>query len=223
MKAFYERKGIWKCRLQNVRHFVQASALSYEYLPLFAFPLGFPRWPVHSARDLGTQHIWVGNGNHDDDTTSLLRTWHASVWHVAPAYRSRGHWYVGISPCWNNKISVDRRRAFLRKNISKGIFFNKKFRIWFLIGWQHSCEPTKILFLKILVNQQLYQHGMFPVRWAQERLGYYIYGKHMMTSSNGNILRVTGHLCGEFTGPRWIPRTKASGVELWCFLWSASE
>ena len=31
-----------------------------------------------------------------------------------------------------------------------------------------------------------------------------------MTSSNGNIFRVTGHLCGEFTGPRWIPRTKAS-------------
>ena len=23
---------------------------------------------------------------------------------------------------------------------------------------------------------------------------------HMMTSSNGNIFRVTGHLCGEFTG-----------------------
>ena len=32
----------------------------------------------------------------------------------------------------------------------------------------------------------------------------------MMTSSNGNIFRVTDHLCGEFTGPRWIPRTKAS-------------
>ena len=27
----------------------------------------------------------------------------------------------------------------------------------------------------------------------------------MMTSSNGNIFRVTGHLCGEFTGRRWIP------------------
>ena len=40
----------------------------------------------------------------------------------------------------------------------------------------------------------------------------------MMTSSNGNIFRVTGHLCGEFTGPRWIPRTKASDAELWCFL-----
>ena len=39
----------------------------------------------------------------------------------------------------------------------------------------------------------------------------------MMTSSNGNILRATGHLCGEFTGGRWIPRTKASDAELWCF------
>ena len=43
----------------------------------------------------------------------------------------------------------------------------------------------------------------------------------MMTSSNGNIFRVTGPLCGKFTGNRWIPRTKASGAELWCFLWSA--
>ena len=29
---------------------------------------------------------------------------------------------------------------------------------------------------------------------------------NMMTSSNGNIFRVTGHLCREFTGPRWITR-----------------
>ena len=53
------------------------------------------------------------------------------------------------------------------------------------------------------------------------------YGSHpcldgfMMTSSNANIFSVTGPLCGEFTGPRWIPRTKASDAELWCFLWSA--
>ena len=39
----------------------------------------------------------------------------------------------------------------------------------------------------------------------------------MMTSSNRSIFRVTGHLCGEFTGPRWIPRTKASDAELWWF------
>ena len=46
---------------------------------------------------------------------------------------------------------------------------------------------------------------------------------NMMTSSNGNIFRVTGHLCGEFTGPQWFPRTKASDAEVWFFLWSASE
>ena len=39
----------------------------------------------------------------------------------------------------------------------------------------------------------------------------------MMTSSNGNVFRVTCHLCGEFTGGRWIPKTKASDGELWCF------
>ena len=42
-----------------------------------------------------------------------------------------------------------------------------------------------------------------------------------MTSSNGNVFRVTGPLCGEFTGHRWIPLSKASDAELWCSLWSA--
>ena len=45
----------------------------------------------------------------------------------------------------------------------------------------------------------------------------------MMTSSNWIIFRVTGPLCGEFTGPRWIPLTKAGDTELWCFLWSVPE
>ena len=35
---------------------------------------------------------------------------------------------------------------------------------------------------------------------------------------NGNTIRVTGPLCWEFTSHRWIPLTKASGAELWCFL-----
>ena len=46
---------------------------------------------------------------------------------------------------------------------------------------------------------------------------------NMMTSSNGSIFRLTGHLCGEFTGPRRIPRTKASDEELWCFVRYAPE
>ena len=38
-------------------------------------------------------------------------------------------------------------------------------------------------------------------------MGHYF---RVMTSSNGNIFRVTCPLCGEFTGHRWIPLTKAS-------------
>ena len=45
----------------------------------------------------------------------------------------------------------------------------------------------------------------------------------IMTSSNWSIFRVTGLLCGEFTGNRWIPHTKTGDAELWCFLWSAPE
>ena len=45
----------------------------------------------------------------------------------------------------------------------------------------------------------------------------------MITSSKGNVFRITGPLCGKFTGHRWIPLTKASDAELWNFLWSAPE
>ena len=45
----------------------------------------------------------------------------------------------------------------------------------------------------------------------------------MMTSSNGNILSVTGPLWGESIGHWWIPLTKANDAELWRFLWSAPE
>ena len=37
--------------------------------------------------------------------------------------------------------------------------------------------------------------------WMREhRIGYHLTAEHMMTSSNGNIFRVTDPLCGEFTG-----------------------
>ena len=51
-----------------------------------------------------------------------------------------------------------------------------------------------------------------------------IYPVFMMTSSNGNMFRVTGFCegeftgdCGEFTGHRWILLTQTSDAELWCF------
>ena len=51
--------------------------------------------------------------------------------------------------------------------------------------------------------------------WAPERCDSHV------APLNGNVFRVIGPLCGDFTGDRWITHTKASDAELWCFLWSA--
>ena len=56
------------------------------------------------------------------------------------------------------------------------------------------------------------------------RLGYHQAVRNaIMTSSNGNIFRVTGPFGGESTCHRWIPLTKASDGEFWCLLWSVPE
>ena len=47
--------------------------------------------------------------------------------------------------------------------------------------------------------------------------------QYMMTSSNGNIICVTGHLCEEFTGHEWIPRTKVNDKEFWWVFLSVPE
>ena len=56
---------------------------------------------------------------------------------------------------------------------------------------------------------------MSPKKYSNiYRVEYWIYVKQgrdfgipaiMMTSSNGNIIRVTGHFCGQFTGPGEFP------------------
>ena len=74
----------------------------------------------------------------------------------------------------------------------------------------HICTSTKRFWSK---------RQSFWIIWSQDLTLY----PQMMPSSNGNIFCVTGHLRGEFTGHRWIPRTKASDADLWCFLWSTSE
>ena len=128
-----------------------------------------------------------------------------------------------------NKLSWKDHVSFLCRNIARGIGVIIKARKVLRIEslkrlyssfiypyvtycnqvWRSMCI-TNIELLLICCSSQV----------SFRAIVYYI---DMMTSSNGNIFRVTGHLCGEFTGPRWIPRTKASDVELWCFLWSVSE
>ena len=53
----------------------------------------------------------------------------------------------------------------------------------------------------LCVTRLHWGHSMFQQAFDISQLFPYI----MMTSSNGNIFRVTGHLCGEFTGPAEFP------------------
>ena len=91
----------------------------------------------------------------------------------------------------------------------------------YLVCFQTSESETKNVYI-------LYMYHIYII--CSKRIWYtmmfmllILVIKHMMTSSNGDIFRVAGPLCGEFTGHRWIPLTKASNAELWRFLWSAPE
>ena len=87
---------------------------------------------------------------------------------------------------------------------------------YFFIQNKHKCVYIRLCKCRMRNNETYQQRSTVYDEMNKQRV-------LMMTSSNENIFRVTGHLCGEFTGQRWIPRTKARDAELWCFLWSAPE
>ena len=87
--------------------------------------------------------------------------------------------------------------------------------------WFKSVRPNGKIAMAIVL---LHWYAKFAHATAFIATGYVEgFQNDMVTSSNGNIFRVTGHLCGEFTGQRWIPSTRASDAELRYFLWSAPE
>ena len=121
-------------------------------------------------------------------------------------------------------------------------FCRPQFQIHFL-KWKGLCFDSNILLTHICVTRPRWvkwsDWQWWDISWLQNIKSYFtgafscIFVKlscifpgaplNMMTPSHGNIFRVTGLLCGEFAGHRWIPLTKASDSELWCFLWSVPE
>ena len=60
-------------------------------------------------------------------------------------------------------------------------------------------------------------YGINGLQWVNCAMPLPFAFRTMIASSNGNTFLVTGLLCEEFTGHRWIPHTKASDAEFWCF------
>ena len=111
--------------------------------------------------------------------------------------------------------------------------------ITMIIAWAPFVIVIVISCGYFITNMSYFRHG-FPdsengTLWFQPQLRILLYWFRdassvvscqcmlQSISSNGNIFRVTGPLCVEFTGQQWIPLTKASDAELSCFLWSTTE
>ena len=87
--------------------------------------------------------------------------------------------------------------------------------LWYQFGNKHW--PFDVLKKKLLKKIPMKNDSNKCVQWNICLRAWLIEFK-MLTSSNESIFRVTGPLCREFTDPQWIPLTKASDAELWCFL-----
>ena len=60
--------------------------------------------------------------------------------------------------------------------------------------------------LSVVIHLNIYTSNGCDARTSFKDSSVFILAwHHMMTSSNGNIFRVTGPLCGEFTGPGEFP------------------
>ena len=111
---------------------------------------------------------------------------------------------------WSDKKLHDIRRTLL---VNRGLGVSVKLLSYLLSGADYAVYGIKVC-----------EH---MVRLSLHCLCLLFQKTNFVTDHddviNGNIIRVTGPLCGEFIGHGWIPRTKASDAELSCFLWSASE
>ena len=153
-------------------------------------------------------------------STSLASVWgiHRDRWIPRTKGQLRGKCFHLMTSSWQYTLQYTHNHDWLISKIFVWIYVSWSMHFFMLclvyvISFQWFAVTYLYIYIYIL-QISIYLKGLFHWHWANIC---------MMTSSNGNLFRVTGHLCGEFTGPRWISRTKASDAELWCFLWSASE
>ena len=89
----------------------------------------------------------------------------------------------------------------------------KKSSLFSSIFWQCKQGIIYGIYFQLLSTMSFNAPHPFHERFMSSLLKIYCFRYDMMTSSNGNIFRVTGNLCGECTGHRWIPRTKTSDAQ----------
>ena len=84
--------------------------------------------------------------------------------------------------------------------------------------WIYFHQQTKIKYDTLVINTLANQS---PIVMTSSNGNVFRVTGPFVRGIHGNIFCVTGPLCGEFIGHLWIPLTKVIDAELSCFLWSA--
>ena len=136
-------------------------------------------------------------------------------------------WQSATACLLARKYEAKAFRYCIHKNTDKNIS-----TVWFLYSIvqckqyhkQHWNDFVSVRWSVMAIKVYM-SHLIICNDWARTHSRFGTSKKHcvMKTSSNRNIFHVTGLFVQEFPSHRWIPLTKASDVELWCFLWSAPE
>ena len=104
------------------------------------------------------------------------------------------------------------------------------YRIMYGLEWWTVYAPMRGLFWCLLPKLQSNKgnrHWKNHKWWLERWFSHIDIVRHFLCLWSGdNVATFSALLAlcvGNSPGPRWIPRTKASDLELWCFLWSAPE
>ena len=166
-----------------------------------AFVRGIHRRPVNSP------HKWPVTRKifpFDD----VIMTLHDPM---EPTFNSRKR-----NPCPHSHERIKNRPPWMIYKIWMP-YFDSLLRDTDIIMFNYQTKLSTIILMNIYFHISIH-FGTISMNMSRNSIC-----QTMMTSSNGNIFRVAGPLCGKFIARRWIPHTKASEAELWCFLWSAPE
>ena len=137
----------------------------------------------------------------------LLMTW----WYEVPGHQKS--WCLSNHPWrWQDESNVKYVKSQTANTVSYSKYVNKEIKKNQTIAdltYEHL-QTHRCILSTVDTDALVLKHQTISTCWLNIHC--------MMTSSNGDIFCVTGHLCGEFTGPQWIPRTKASDAELFSLI-----
>ena len=148
--------------------------------------------------------------------------------YVSNAHKKHAPSYIINGQIWRENTNLDAVQSInlwsqektpgnLSKSVHKTSTFYSRIPTFMLFIVCHFIPHIALGYVRNFSTRCLRLSNAYRRLWAVSSLVI------MMTSSNGSIFCVTGHLCGEFTSHRWITSTKAIDAELLYFLWSAPE